>query len=341
MRVESATDPRHFAFQPDPERTHEVDRRVRASYADSIRSLLDAFAAQGVVPAGSPAAVSAAVRDGRPSPGLIAAYADLVEAVFADRREDAAAALEALLACADRPLGEEPAFVTLDDGILGPGQSRRYLQLLDDDPDSPLDVTRLPQDELAESEAVARAAFRLLDEAAPELGGEVRCLIREMLLAKAAPGSSSDFHGASAYLLWGGLMINGPYHRSRVAMAEALAHETGHSLLFGLNFGVPLTENDRAQRYSSPLREDPRPMEGIVHATYVCARMHYCLSRLIESGLLSADEQAEAVEAKEARRRAFAQGIELVERHAAFSEAGRAIFEPAVAYMNMRGNAAA
>jgi HEXXH motif-containing protein len=57
-----------------------------------------------------------------------------------------------------------------------------------------------------------------------------------------------------------------------------LTHEAAHSLLLGYTLGAPLVESDPAERFSSPLREDLRPMDGIVHATYVLARMHYIIA---------------------------------------------------------------
>ena len=58
--------------------------------------------------------------------------------------------------------------------------------------------------------------------------------------------------------------------------------------------GQPLTENDLSERYASPLREDPRPMEGLVHAAFVLARMSYVLRRFLRSGVLSLEEAERA-----------------------------------------------
>ncbi len=75
-------------------------------------------------------------------------------------------------------------------------------------------------------------------------------------------------------------------------MVESLAHETAHALLFGLPLGADLTTNDPGERYALPLRLDPRPIEGIVHATYVLARMIYALDQISGSVRLGADERA-------------------------------------------------
>jgi HEXXH motif-containing protein len=62
------------------------------------------------------------------------------------------------------------------------------------------------------------------------------------------------------------------------------------ALLFGFGMGKPLVENHEHERYTSPLRGDPRPMDGVVHATYVVARMHYAVTRMLDSGLLTEEE---------------------------------------------------
>ena len=69
--------------------------------------------------------------------------------------------------------------------------------------------------------------------------------------------------------------------RSDLDMVQALAHESAHLLLFGMCADGPLLENaNDDHRYSSPLRTDSRPMDGIVHATFVTARMCCALSQL-------------------------------------------------------------
>ncbi len=69
----------------------------------------------------------------------------------------------------------------------------------------------------------------------------------------------------------------------------ALLHETAHQLLFGLSLDQPVVENDVEERYASPLRPDPRPMDGIFHATFVCARMRYGYVRLDGSQTVALD----------------------------------------------------
>jgi hypothetical protein len=92
-------------------------------------------------------------------------------------------------------------------------------------------------------------------------------------------GRPSEFDGASTFYLWGAVFttIEG---KSPVDLAQTLAHETGHLLLFGSMLGRPLVENEDDERYDSPLRRDPRPMEGVVHAAYVMDRHLHVVAML-------------------------------------------------------------
>ena len=62
---------------------------------------------------------------------------------------------------------------------------------------------------------------------------------------------------------------------------QRIAHEATHNLLFGLCADGPLADNDDGERHASPLRPDARPIDGVLHATCVSARVHRMLSRLL------------------------------------------------------------
>ena len=83
--------------------------------------------------------------------------------------------------------------------------------------------------------------------------------------------------------------------------AQALAHESGHNLLFGFCASESLVENADEELFASPLRADPRPMDGVFHATYVVARMHQTLTRLLEANVLD-DEPNRSRAARTSRR---------------------------------------
>jgi HEXXH motif-containing protein len=116
-------------------------------------------------------------------------------------------------------------------------------------------------------------------------------------------------------------------------IAEALVHEAAHALLFGFGMGKPLVTNKTDELYTSPIRNDPRPMDGVIHATYVLARMHYAGLCLLESNLLTYEEEQVAREEQERHMHYYARGAAVIETHARWTEVGEAALNSARAYM--------
>ena len=177
-------------------------------------------------------------------------------------------------------------------------------------------------------------ALSLLNRAAPNLAGEIRVLMRELLLVANGEGAKFDFDGGSSYTLWSGMYLNVEDKHNPLDVAETLAHESGHTLLFGLTYDEPLVLNEESERFASPLRDDLRPMDGIYHATYVSARMLYTAKQLSQLDDLSAADRALLAEHQKTFREGFNAGYEVVAQHAKLSETGRTIMANAYTYMN-------
>lgn len=138
-------------------------------------------------------------------------------------------------------------------------------------------------------------------------------------------GDGARFGGAASVLLWGAVVLNPVLVKDRADLAEALAHETAHALLFGLVLGANLTLNDPAERFASPLRSDPRPIEGLVHAVYVLARIVWTLRRLAASDALTATERGRAADKINRNLARFHDGLSTVNAHARFTRVGTEI----------------
>jgi HEXXH motif-containing protein len=324
-------------FRPDGTRGALVDDAVRRNTAESLSLLSDAIGAQRPDLIASLQRWIANLHSGAVRPALFALYSDLVEAIFSD---DEPAFQSAMIAISEIEAEASDGIrgITLADGDLGPGMALRFRRHLDDDPTTPLSIGSISREELRIASDCLTATWNLLDVAAPELSREIRALVRDVIFVASEPGTGGlVFHGASTFYLWGGLFLNARMHPDRVSMAEGLAHEAAHSLLLGYSFGGPLVDNNASERFASPLREDPRPMDGIVHATYVLARMHYCIERLLASQVLNAAERDRLEAAKLRRRSDYLQGLEVVSIHARFTPVGRALFEGAQTYMAAAG----
>jgi hypothetical protein len=328
-----------FPFGPSHARAASVDSNVRRSMARSFSVLRKAIGVQRREFRSSLTRCIACLLAGPVRPGLFALYCDLVEAIFSDDEPAFVSALTTIDAI-DMAASDGVRAVTLTDEDLGLGMADRFVRHLDDDPTSPLRVAAVSSEELARASDCLAETWLLIESAVPELGREIRALVRDVVFVASEPVAGGPaFHGASTFYLWGALFLNARMHPDRVSMAEGLTHEAAHSLLLGYTLGAPLVENDASELFVSPLREDPRPMDGIVHATYVLARMHYCIERLLRARALNAAER-DRLEAMKLRRKAdYLQGLEIVASNARFTPVGRSIFAGARDYMSQSDTA--
>jgi hypothetical protein len=315
-----------FAFLPNAARARLVEARVRNGLAVSLEAAIKALAAHGA-PSGEE--LFALIRSDPVSPRVFGAYTELVEAIFADDI-DGAVQIAKELCAPGFGLDTGLRIVTLENSDLGRGQAARYHRLIDDDPVLRAKLRALSPAACASVSDRVEQAIALLDVAAPELAGELRALVREIVLVE-RPG---DRHfGASSFQIWGALFLRPCPHGGRVVIAEALVHEAAHALLFGFGMGKPLVTNKADELYTSPIRDDPRPMDGVIHATFVLARMHYAGLRLLESNLLTYEEEQVAREEQERHMHYYARGAAVIEAHARWTEVGEAALNSARAYM--------
>ena len=175
--------------------------------------------------------------------------------------------------------------------------------------------------------------LELLRQGLPGLHGEITAFLSHVIVAQAPQGAAMEFDGASHYQFWGLLLLNPRHHRNRLAVAEVLAHESGHSILFGMTRDEPLVYNPDDELFVSPLRVDPRPMDGILHATYVSARMAWTMEALADSGVLTPEEEAQARAAAQTDRENFHKGLGTVRAHGQLSGLGQAVIDAAEQWM--------
>ena len=317
-----------YAFLPDPARARSLDRTMHAELGRSLEHVADASPGIDARPL---RALAARLEAGLAvSPSVFGTYYELVSALLA---EDAPRAALHAAALADvAPASPSLEVVALGDAALG-ATSGLYARKMSEDGSG---LMFLPPD------AAVAAAFRtrldaglaLLDRALPALAGEIRAIVHQVVIAAGDPASRLQFDGGSHFQLWGALFLNGQFHPDTVAVAEVLAHESAHSLLFGFCTQEALVENADDERYPSPLREDLRPMDGIYHATFVSARMHWAMSALAASGALGPAEAEAARAAAKADLLNFDAGHGVVRAHGRLTATGAALMEGARAYID-------
>lgn len=317
------------AFEPNAARGRQLDRIVHEDYARSIAHIAEVCATT----AGWESLAEAIreepqhIADGatRP-PEAFGIYYQLASAVIAGDRAAAEEAARLIPVLTDRGhdlrIHDRGAAGMLDqvfDMREGAGAARFAPQRLGLE---------------AEFRGLLAEGLAILDAGLPELAGEVRAIVRDILLAEAPEGAKIEFDGASHYQFWGLLLLNPKHHRTPVAVAEVLAHEAGHSLLFGLTREEPLVLNPDDALFPSPLRRDPRPMDGIYHATFVSARMGWAMEALAESGVLGPAEAEEARQSAKVDRENFDKGLGVIRADGDLTDTGRAILAGAEAAMD-------
>lgn len=258
-------------FGPDAARAVRLDAALRAELARSIAYL--AGVAGGRDDGWDE--VIERVTAGAVSPFLFGSYAALVAALS---RGERVTSHKALLVAASR-LPASAAPVVFAGGGIPPALWPQLGMLFDTDRDRPFLVEAPSPAAAGACMTEIEVALDLLRRHDPEFHADILATQRMIVLAAPVRGATG-FGAASTFFLWGLSIINAEPRRDVVAMVDLLVHESGHLLLFAIAGGGALAENG-SERHASPLRRDPRPIEGIFHAAFVATRVHAALSRLL------------------------------------------------------------
>lgn len=314
------------AFTPSAGRARRFDHRLREVLAESIALLADAITAVDVVLGSRLRRGIDPLLLGPVSPIAFALYSDLVRAASRDDfdtlRTLANAWCEPQFGSADR--GEQ--IVNLTDDDLGVGNAARVARVIDDEAEAPLSPQSVAEESLTEFRFRFDEAMTLIRTVDPEVAGEIDVFCRRVILGEPRPGTR-NFGGGTTFFLWGATLINPQGSTNRIALVSELAHEATHALLFGLAEAKPLTTNSPDERYASPLRPEPRPLEGILHATVVLARVNHLLIKISREDDLSAEEREILQENIGRHARLCRSGMATVDSHARLTPEGHAIFE--------------
>lgn len=190
-------------------------------------------------------------------------------------------------------------------------------------------------DESSEHETLAQfeRAIDNLRRHAPRTFAEIRTLACEIVPARGSAMNGLEFDGCSSLERWGTILVNARRRRTDLELSEVITHESAHNALFAMapvNFHV---ENDPRERYQSPLRLDPRPMNGIYHATFVLARMCFAMREVAASPTADAQLRQEARQLASRSASMFDDGYKLLVRHARYTPEGREIMRDTARYM--------
>jgi len=323
-----------LVFFPGSELSPSVlDAAMRASLADSLAHIHAAAARPMNVADAALAEVLSTIKAHRVGPGVFGRYYDVVFALQGRSYAQAGLLFREIIALAD----EEPSFATIPftEAALGPDKER-YARFIGLETASAAALASPRSEDWLAFESNIAAAMELIGEADPALAAELRALVVQVVAVGSNRGSGSQpFAGASSFMLWGAILLNAERHSTRLDVIGGLVHEAAHQLLFGLSIEKPLAENPISERYGSPLRNDPRPMDGIFHATFVCARIHYTYARLRDATKSHLDDEERRLidERLGIYQQKFFDGLETVDRFGRLSANSHRIMRAATDYM--------
>jgi len=321
----------NYDFAPDAARARQLDHSMLVRLGESLRHL--SAQCQGIVAHDSArleTLAHALCCGQRQSPAVFAHYYNLLNAVLDEQLDEAEQQFAALVRI--EPVASTLKIAPLTARELGSNYTL-YSSMMNSDPSVDLGFTSPPETTYGSFRHRLQEGLRLLRAAVPELAGEIEAIIHEVVIVAGDKAKKFQFDGGSHFQLWGALFLNGDFHKDEVAIVEVLAHESAHSLLFGFCTDEFLVDNEDEELYSSPLRPDPRPMDGIYHATFVSARMHWALSHLLVSGLLDTPARERAIAANAANVGNFRAGYSVVEKHGRLTGLGQRLMDGASAYM--------
>lgn len=304
---------------------------MHTGLADSLRQICEASEGKVAFDLGAIERLIGTIERGsRLPPNAFGIYYDLVPALLEGRLAEAEALFAEL--AIQRPIEVPFRLLALGESAMA-DRAARYMRMMNDD--KAYDHVFLPPsaEDLAGFTRQFAGVMDLLQRAAPEFMAELKVLISELVLVVGPKDAKFHFDGGSSYQLWGALFLNAVRHTTRIDVIDSLAHESAHSRLFGLCTEEAPVTNPDDELHPSPLRRERRPMDGVYHATFVSARMHWTMSRLIASGLLSDEEMALAVKARDDDKRNFEKGYDTVAAHGRLTETGRIALDAAIGYM--------
>ncbi len=322
-------------FAPDKQSGQRLRASLNRSFASSFEHIFEACRPHVDLPDSLMSSLVPRLRNNsRESPYLYSLHFRLIDAIQEDRLAEVATLLQAIaetgsvtsnLVVTDLRPDVFPWDVNTVSGYFSAEEAAIYRYCAPGEADLP------------DRRAQVMMALELLRVTAPGLHSEFGELITTIIFAQREKSQGDDrsegFGGASALRAFGGILLNVEIEPTVVDCAASLAHEHAHNVLFALSPMEGVVENSEDERFSSPLRHDARPLEGIFHATFVLARMVYVMDMMRASGLLSDEDDKIAAVIQTECTPLFFDGLKTVHDHARCTPQGTLAMAAAEDYM--------
>ena len=303
----------------------DIDAVVRAQLADSLVHIVSKAGSYLEVDRGRLDAAVEQIRARKQDPGVFARYFDLIFAVNANQFATANTLFAELIERAAEPVSF--AIVPYTRGELGSDYDR-FPELLFAEFSNVNPMASPSQSQSAASTQMLHEAIAIISRVDQGIYDEIDAFLARIYLAIANKDPlAKRFGGVTSLQVWGASFVNVEAYKTRWDAVQFLVHEITHSLLFGLGCDHPLVRNSPDESYKSPLRSDPRPMDGIFHATLVCARVTAFNRAWLDSGLIEGDDRDRSEEAIIQISRFFRDGLAVVNQHGKLSEQARHLID--------------
>lgn len=303
----------------------DIDAVVRAQLADSLVHIVNKAGSYLEVDRGRLDAAVERIRVSKQDPGVFARYFDLIFAVNANQFANANTLFDELIERASQPVSF--AIVPYTKEQLGSDYDR-FAELLFAEFSNVNPMASPSQSQSIASTQMLREAIAVISRVDPGIHDEIEAFLARIYLAIANKDPlAKRFGGVTSLQVWGASFVNVEFYKTRWDAVQFLVHEITHSLLLGLSCDQPLVRNSPDENYRSPLRADPRPMDGLFHATLVCARLAAFNRAWLDCGLVEEDDRARTEAAIEKNSRSFRDGLVVVNQHGKLSEKGRHLID--------------
>lgn len=161
------------------------------------------------------------------------------------------------------------------------------------------------------------AGFACIAEHWPDLHDEVTALTQSISALDGLP-----FVGGSDIACFGASFFRLEPEWSDLCYADHIVHEAAHQR-FHAEFEVePALVNPADTNRASPIRSDPRPMEGSFHATFVFVRLAQFFERVVDSC-----PSLDALTRLHRHLLGAYTGVEMLGQHAQFTDRGAEFYE--------------
>ena len=325
-------------FKPDTGSGVALRSHIGASFAGSLEHIFAACAPHIELDSDRCSALVNRLRSGsREMPWLFSLHFRLIDEINQDRLDQAAAIIAKLTGVAEAKTGV--ATLCLGEDALPFGE------------DTTLDYFRIEEggyvleppirDDAVTMRANIAIALDYLRDVSPGLANELEEIITAIFVVRGVAASQEyagekDFEGVSALRAFGGIVCNAKPDYSIAACALVLVHEHAHNVLFALSPLQGVVTNADDELYSSPLRIDPRPMEGILHATFVLARMIYWLELMRRAKPADSSDVQYANKMLKDLTPRYYEGVETINRYGKLTDQGRLAMAQAAQFMGSR-----